>query len=99
MSQVKEAVIELSSALHEWREKQRPEQMRRVMLAANILEGFALDLEQALTRVAETSPTEKCECGGLLVPYHVQRLNVPLTACSSCNGVFATVRLDTRREA
>ncbi len=95
MSQVREAVLELSSAVHDWRDKQGPKQLERVILAASALGGFALDLETSLARVAETTPAERCSCGGLLVRHPAHEIkNVPILTCSSCNGVFAFVRLN-----
>ena len=95
MSQVQEAALELCSALHDWREKQGPKQLERLVVAANTLSGFALDLEAALGLVAQSSPAELCSCGSLLVRVpDDQTKNVPILTCSSCNGVFAFVRLN-----
>jgi hypothetical protein len=99
MSQVKEAVFELMSAIHNWREKQGPEQLNRVVLAANVLEGYSLDLEKSLELAAELSPIERCICGGIRLPYPVQSFNVPITACAKCSGIFATVQLNSGPEA
>lgn len=93
MSQVKTAVLELTSAVHNWREKQGPQQLDRVILAADALAGYALQLEKGLELITDTSPMDRCKCGGVLVACALPGASVPITKCTSCAALFAVVSL------
>lgn len=94
MSQVKDAVLELTGALHDWRTKQGPEQLKRLILASDVLAGLALHLETTLERIVQTPPADRCKCGGVMAPCHFAGASVPITKCTSCDAIFAVVRLN-----
>ncbi len=93
MSQVKQAVLELTSAIHNWRHNPSTERLQGVVIAADALGGFALHLEQSLEQAVTTDP-ERCVCGGALLPVHLAGVGVPTTKCTTCATIFALVRLN-----
>lgn len=71
MTPVREAVLELTSALHNWRRDPSPENMRAVIVAGDVVSGFALDLEHTLTKRIEIDSQSLafgvvCRCGHTL---------------------------------
>jgi len=94
------AVLELHTALHNWRREPSPDNARALVVASETLCGHTLDLCASLERIADTpvvglEPLQRCACGGLLARIEQQQTkNVPILTCSSCNGVFAFVRLN-----
>lgn len=48
MSRVRVAVLELTSAIHNWRRDPSPENLRRVVECCSVVSGYALDFEAIL---------------------------------------------------
>lgn len=93
---VRTAVLDLTSAIHRWRENPSPEHMTRVIVAGDTLSGYALELERALIlAIGETPETvvqyneaervrtlaAVCTCG------HIGSFHVP--HCLGVRGALA----------
>ena len=59
MSRVRVAVLELTSAIHNWRRDPSPENMRRVVECSSVVSGYALDFD----RIIETYEPEARDHG------------------------------------
>lgn len=70
MTPVREAVLELTSALHNWRRDPSPANMRAVIVAGDVVSGFALELERRSELTSGALPTHTiCVCGHIRVAH------------------------------